>query len=157
MLAGTLFTPSAGGKSGRQIISGLAAWGAGLLAAGFLLRPLHGFSKIRGTESYGLATAGLCCLALLLFYWVLDVLGSRRWAIFLRPIGRNPLLAYILPDIVGIVLGLVSGLVGVNLWRTIWPAWEKGGGAGILSAAAMTAVILGLTWVLTRLKIVLKI
>jgi len=91
MLAGTLFLPGTDIASPRARGRFLAVLGAGLLAAGFVLRPLHGFSKINGTESYCLATAGISALVLLLFYLGLDVLKGAKAAAFLRPAGRNPL------------------------------------------------------------------
>lgn len=157
MLVGTLFTPARSGIKPRARIAWMAVFGSGLLATGFLLRPLHGFSKIHGTESYCLATSGLCCLLLLIFYWLMDVLKFRSWAAFLRPIGANPLLAYILPDIVRTLIDFGSSLFRLDLWKTVWPYWELGSGLGLLSAAAMTGFILLLTWALTRQKIILKI
>ena len=157
MLVGTLFTPARSGMKPRARIAWIAVFGSGLLATGFLLRPLHGFSKIHGTESYCLATSGLCCLLLLIFYWLMDVLKFRSWAVFLRPIGANPLLAYILPDIVRTLIDFGSTLFRLDLWKTVWPYWKNGGGPGMLSAAAMTGIILLLTWALTRKKIILKI
>ncbi|MCK7479401.1 MAG: hypothetical protein M0C28_20155 [Candidatus Moduliflexus flocculans] len=67
MLAGTLFLPGMEETGPRVRVRFLAILGSALLLAGFVLRPLHGFSKIRGTESYALATAGICGLAFLLF------------------------------------------------------------------------------------------
>jgi predicted acyltransferase len=157
MVIGTLFTPAGAGLKPRARIVWVAVFSSGLLAAGFLLRPLHGFSKIHGTESYCLATSGICGLLLLFFYWLMDVIKFRGWAAFLRPIGVNPLLAYILPDIVRTLGDVVSGLFHFDLWKTVWPYWERGGVPGMLSAAAMTGVILLLTWALTRKKIILKI
>jgi predicted acyltransferase len=157
MLVGTLFTPAGSGMKPKARIAWMAVFGSGLLATGFLLRPLHGFSKIHGTESYCLATSGLCLLLLLIFYWLMDVLKFRSWAAFLRPIGANPLLAYILPDIVRTLIDFGSNLFRLDLWKTVWPYWERGGGPGMLSAAGMTGVILLLTWALTRKKIILKI
>ncbi|MCK7473231.1 MAG: hypothetical protein MZV49_06275 [Rhodopseudomonas palustris] len=74
---------SAGDGGGRAGAAGpvLAVLGATLLGAGFLLRPLTASARSKGTESYTLATAGLCALAFLLFYVVLDVYkesGRRR-------------------------------------------------------------------------------
>jgi len=157
MLVGTLFIPALSGMKPRVRIAWMAVFGSGLLAAGFLLRPLHGFSKIQGTESYCLATSGICCLLLLVFYWLMDVVKFRGWAAFLRPIGANPLLAYILPDIVRTTINFVSGLFRFDLWKKAWPYWESGGGPGMLSATAITGIILLLTWALTREKIILKI
>jgi predicted acyltransferase len=157
ILVGTLFTPARAGTKPKARIARMAVFGGGLLAAGFLLRPIHGFSKIHGTESYCLAASGICCLLLLIFYWLMDVVKFKSWAAFLRPIGANPLLAYILPDIVRCLIGFASDLFRLDLWKTVWPYWERGGGPGMLSAAAMTGIILLLTWVLTRKKIILKI
>jgi heparan-alpha-glucosaminide N-acetyltransferase len=157
MLVGSLFIPAMSLIKPQVRIFRMAVFGSGLLAAGFLLRPLHGFSKNQGTESYCLATSGICCLLLLVFYWLMDVVKLRGWAAFLRPIGTNPLLAYILPDIVRTLIDFVSGLFRLDLWNKIWPYWESGGGPGMLSAAGMTGIILLLTSVLTRKKIILKI
>ncbi len=157
MLVGTLFRPQSAAMTHRNRIEFMAVFGAGLLASGFILRPLHGFNKIQGTESYCLATAGICCLLLTAFYWLMDVRRVRRWASFLRPVGANPLLAYIMPGIIGPVIGFASSLFGADFSRIFWPYWERGGLPGILNAAAMTGVVLFLTWALTRQKVILKI
>jgi predicted acyltransferase len=157
MVIGTFFRPAEAGLKPRTRIVWLALFSSGLLAAGFLLRPLHGFSKIHGTESYALATSGICGLLLMLFYWLMDVVKFKGWAAFLRPIGANPLLAYILPDIFRTLMDLLAGLLRLDIWKAVFPYWESGGAVGMLSAAAMTGFILLLTWVLTRQNIILKI
>lgn len=157
MLVGTLFIPTVVQTKPQVRIFRMAVLGSGFLAAGFLLRPLHGFSKNQGTESYCLATSGICCLLLLIFYWLMDVAKIKGWAAFLRPIGTNPLLAYILPDIVRTLIRFVSSLFRTDLWNKIWPCWESGGWRGMLSGAGMTGIILLLTWALTRKKVILKI
>ncbi len=157
ILVGTLFTPGSQGMKGKNRIFYMGLLGAGLVLSGYLFRPLHGFSKIRGTESYALVTSGICCLVFLIFYGLMDVLRLRRWASFLKPIGVNPLLAYILPAIVDSLIGFGSFFLKINLRRAVWPLWDRGGPAGILNAVAMTALILLITWAMTRAKIVLKI
>ncbi|HSA96281.1 MAG TPA: DUF5009 domain-containing protein [Acidobacteriota bacterium] len=157
MLAGTLFLPGPEAASSRGRVRFLAGLGAGLLAAGFVLRPLHGFSKIHGTESYGLATAGISALVLLLFYLGLDVLKGGQAAAFLLPAGRNPLLAYLLPGLIGNAAALIGGLLRFDLDRILWPFAATGGLAGMINAAAMTGVVLLLTALLTRAGLVLKL
>jgi predicted acyltransferase len=120
-----------------------------MLAAGFLLRPLHGFSKDHSTESWGLATAGISCLLFLAFYYVLDVRRSAWRLGLLRPAGQNPLLAYILPD----ALGSLTALVGVDLM----PWYGRGAWSGCANAALYTLVVLALTGFLTRRNIILKL
>jgi len=157
MLAGTLFLPGTEEAKPRVRIRSLAILGSALLLAGYILRPLHGFSKIRGTESYALATAGICGLLFLLFYAVLDVFKGKKAANFLIPAGKNPLLAYLLPGLVGNAAALLGGLFSFDAGRILWPFYGAGGLAGMLNAAVMTGVILLLTAVLTRAGLTLKL
>jgi predicted acyltransferase len=156
---GTLFLPGGGSAAAghSRRLRTMAVFGTGLIAAGYLLRPLHGFSKIYATESWTLATAGICALLLAGFYGVMDVLGARRWAGFLQPVGRNPLLAYILPGMLDDLTKLVSSAVGIDVHRLFWPLADRGGLAGMANAAVMTALVLFLTWLATRKKIILKL
>jgi len=157
MLAGTVFLPGTDTLAPRSRVRFLAVLGAALLLAGYVLRPLHGFSKIGGTESYCLATAGICCLVFLLFYIALDIYKGKKAAAFILPAGRNPLLAYLLPGLIGNAAGLLGGILGIDMARFLWPFWEAGGVAGILNAAVMTVVILLLTKLLGRAGLMLKL
>jgi heparan-alpha-glucosaminide N-acetyltransferase len=157
MLAGSVFLPGADTSAPRARVRFLAVLGTALLFAGYVLRPLHGFSKIGGTESYCLATAGICCLFFLLFYVVLDIYRGKKAAAFLIPAGRNPLLAYLLPGLIGNFLGLLGGILHINVWQIVWPFAETGGLAGILNAAAWTGIILILTTLLGRAGLMLKL
>jgi predicted acyltransferase len=157
MLAGTLFLPGSEPAKPKGRVRFLCLLGLGLIASGYLLRPLHGFSKIAGTESWALATAGTCCLVFMLFYLLLDILKLGRAASFLIPAGRNPLAAYLLPDQINNVLLILGGLFHINFWKVFWPLADKGGLPGMLNAAVMTALVLFLTKLLTRAKVVLKL
>jgi predicted acyltransferase len=158
MLAGTVFLPGADTSAPRARVRFLAVLGTALLFAGYVLRPLHGFSKEGGTESYCLATAGICCLVFLLFYIVLDIYKKgKKAAAFILPAGRNPLLAYLLPGLIGNAAGLLGGMLGIDMARFLWPFWDAGGVAGILNAAVMTGFILILTALLSRAGLRLKL
>jgi len=158
MLAGTVFLPGTDTSAPRARVRFLAVLGTTLLLAGYILRPLHGFSKDGGTESYCLAAAGICCLVFLLFYVVLDIYKKgKKAAAFILPAGRNPLLAYLLPGMIGNAAALLGGVLHVDLSPVLWPFWQTGGLAGILNAAAMTGVILILTTLLGRAGLILKL
>jgi heparan-alpha-glucosaminide N-acetyltransferase len=158
MLAGSVFLPSGGVEAPRARTRFLALLGAALVLAGYILRPLHGFSKIQGTESYALAAAGICDLVFLLFYLGLDVLKKgRAAAALIRPAGRNPLLAYLLPGLIGNAAGLAGTLLGADVARVFWPAFDRGGLAGMLNAAVMTVIVLALTALAGRAGLVLKL
>ena len=157
MLAGTIFLPRSDVVRPRDRVRFLAVLSLLLTVAGYLLRPLHGFSKIAGTESWTLATAGICCFVFLLFYLLLDIAGLRRAGSFLIPAGRNPLAAYFLPEQFANVLGLLGAVLPVNLERVFWPFADMGGVPGMLNAAVMTGLILLLTALLSRAKVILRL
>jgi predicted acyltransferase len=156
-LAGTVFLPGNDAESPARRVRFLGLLGGALVLAGFILRPLHGFSKIWGTESYCLATAGLCCLLFLLFYLGLDVLKGRKAAAFLIPAGKNPLLAYLLPGLIGNAAALLGTLIHADIDGLLWPFYHAGGVPGMLNAAVMTAAVLALTALLSRAGLRLKL
>ncbi|HEY9171721.1 MAG TPA: DUF5009 domain-containing protein [Verrucomicrobiae bacterium] len=123
--------------------------GIGLFVAGSLFRPLHGINKVAATESYALVSGAWCVLGFLVVYVLMEVLSIRGWAVWLLPVGQNALLAYILPGI----LGNFFGLLGAQRW--LWPF--NSGFPGALNAAALTALVVGLTWVATRVGVRLKL
>jgi predicted acyltransferase len=141
--------PSPRGRLRFMVWFGLACY-----AAGTLLRPLHGISKLGGTESWILVCAGECALLLALFYWLMDVRGWTKWALALIPVGVNPLLAYFLPDFFNKVLNLVS-LTGLRPWGWFWHSWS--GWSGVANCAVMALAMTGLTALATRFRVVLKL
>lgn len=125
-------------------------FGIGLIAAGYLLRPLHGIMKNDGTESYVLVTGGICCLLFAGVYWGLDVKGWKRGTGWIGLVGQNALLAYMLPGLLTRAFDVASH---VN-W--LWPL-GKVGGAGALGVAIMTCVVTFLAWAITRSGFRLKL
>jgi predicted acyltransferase len=157
MLAGSLFIPGGAIREHKPRMKFMFFLGAGTLLAGYILRPLHGISKNQATDSYALVSSGICCLVLLGCYYLMDVKGVKKWANFLLPIGVNPLLAYILPDIVGSVQDILTSITRIDIWKLLWPFREAGGWPGHLNAIAMTLVILLIVRVMTKAKVVLKL
>jgi len=157
VLIGTLFTSKRDKVNHKSRALSMLLFGLGLYISGILLRPLHGISKIRATDSFALVTSGVCCLAFMAFYLLMDVLKVRRWASFLQPIGKNPLLAYILPSIGDYLLSFASWLFHIHAWRIFWLYRERGSLAGMLNAVVMTGIILLITWAMTRARIILKL
>jgi predicted acyltransferase len=52
------------------------------------------------TSSFALTTGGISLVLLALFYWIIDVRGWSKWAIPFVVIGMNPLLIYLLAEVV---------------------------------------------------------
>lgn len=132
-------------------------FGVALLAAGFVLRPLHGINKIDATESYALVTGGICALCFLFVYFVMDVCEKKSWAKFLIPVGQNALLAYLLPGILAnfftaILAQFTPVLRADNFLYVLNEGW-----VGTINCAVLTALILTLTAGLTKRQFVLKL
>ncbi len=72
--------------------------GTGVLGILFgLVWNLHfPINKHLWSSSFVLLTAGMASLALMLCYWIIDVLKFRRWSFFLEVIGVNALTIYLL-------------------------------------------------------------
>jgi predicted acyltransferase len=150
VLVGNTFLGSAASQSPARRMRFFFFLGLGLFLAGSLLRPLHGgIIKNDATESYVLVTAGICTWLYLGFYFVIDVMHLHGPLGFLMTVGKNPLLAYLLPDIVGNLTAVLGNE------KLLWP--YESGGPGAINAAAVTALILVLTWVLTKLGVRLRL
>jgi heparan-alpha-glucosaminide N-acetyltransferase len=149
VLVGNCFVGDGASLSSTARARFFLVFGLGLYLTGTLLRPLHGINKIAATDSYTLVAGGICCLSFLLVYWLMDMNHLRRWATPLIPIGQNALLAYILPSILRDLTGTI-GLPGL--------LWQYGGGwPGALNAAVLTALVMAITWVASRIGIQLKL
>lgn len=75
---------------GRLSLIGVVCIGLGLLWGTFF--PIN---KHLWSSSFILLTGGMAFLFLGLFYWVIDVLGFRKWAFFFKVIGMNSLVIYL--------------------------------------------------------------
>ncbi len=145
----TLFLNRSPAETPRRRIAGIAAFAAALFAGGFLLRPLHHISKNDATPTWCLYSAGYCCLIYIVLYWLVEVRRLRRWAAVLRPAGTNPLLAYILPDMVSALLGLL----GIEFLRT----HLNHGATGIARSVVFALAIVALTGLLGRIGVRLRL
>jgi predicted acyltransferase len=85
-------------RSNRPAVSKmktLAALGASGLLAGYCLSLFVPVVMKMWTSSYGILSASWAVLMFLLFYWIVDVLGFRKWAFPFVVIGMNALAAYL--------------------------------------------------------------
>jgi|SRR5665213_3371132 len=133
-------------QSGKARACVLLAFGACLYTAGSLLRPLHGINKTAHTDAYALVAGGICCALFAATYYIVDVRHWKKWGTAVIPIGQNALLAYILPDMMKDVFALFG--------RDVY--WSREAPSGAFSAALLTAVILVIVYLLTRLRVILR-
>jgi hypothetical protein len=148
-MAGVLLSKIILERSIADSIRAKFTWSAGyaalLLLAGWMLLPF-GLAKIGSTPSWCLFSAAICIVIFMILYWLVDMKNVTRWAGFLKPAGSNPLLTYILPDIYYAIFGLYhfAGIAGSG-----WP--------GVVRALLFSLFILGISAIMTRMKIRLQL
>jgi predicted acyltransferase len=101
-------------RSGGYKAAGLTIAGLLCLVVGYVWGLFFPIIKIIWTSSYVLYAGGWSLLLLALFYWVIDVKGYKKWAIFFIVIGMNPITIYFLQSFVGFDEIAEFFLVGIS-------------------------------------------
>ncbi len=122
-----------------------------LLFAGVVLSPWMPINKNLWTVSYALFTAGMAFDVFALAYWVVDVLGRRRWAYPFTVFGMNALAIYVAAGGLARVLGLIQvGDASLQRWifLHVFAPLAAPVNASLLYALAFVAVMYLAAWVL---------
>ena len=120
-----------------------------LFIAGYFLRPYYQISKIHATPTWGFYCAAICMLLYILLYWSVDIKGWKRWTSFFRPAASNPLLTYLIPDIIYYLLALLHISLLPKEWRYGLP--------GTIYCVVFAVLIMYIAAGLNRLKIRLQL
>lgn len=137
------------GKAEKGLLR-LLAWVPVLVAAGSLLRPLKGISKLEVSPSWVLICSGISIGFAVALGFIVDLRGKQGWYRLLAPAGTITLTCYLLPDIHFAIIKLLG------------PAWElpavwRTGVAGVGKSLVFAFLIVLLTGVLEKKKIRLSI
>jgi predicted acyltransferase len=134
----------------KKIILIFIGLGVLCLILGFFLRNWFIISKIRATPSWGMICTGISFLVFIFLYWIVDVKKISGWAAIVNPAGRYSLTTYLAPDILYHLI-----------WMTGIPVlvYKQSSEPLVVVAGSMLWALLmvGLTALLARLKITLKI
>ncbi|MBX7121428.1 MAG: DUF5009 domain-containing protein [Opitutaceae bacterium] len=122
---------------------------AAIFAAGLLLRPPFGISKPAETPAWCLLSTAVCCVLFAFLFWLVDMKHISTWASFVRATGRQPLLAYFLPHLFYSLLA-IFGITWLD-------SHLNSGLPGILRSLSIALLILGVTTLLTRFKVNLRL
>lgn len=148
MMAGALMISGLPRERKMQL---LLRCGAGGILAGLALSPAVPIVKKIWTASFALYSTGFTLLALLLFYWLTEVMEWRRWAKVFVIVGTNSIFIYLFHEILGRWLtqtGLVFTRAAVEAWG---PAGQ------LLNAWLVIAAHVWLCWWLWKRKIFFKL
>jgi len=130
-------------KSGRtpwQKIRALAIPGIIGVVIGYSLNPVDPIIKRICTSSFVIVSGGWCLLALAFSYWLIDVKGLGKWAVFFNIVGMNPLFIY-----------LFTNTGGAGWFHRIAKPFTEGlfAWAGPLTAEIVTGLVVwGMLWYL---------
>jgi len=86
-------------RSARRKLYRLLTVGAICLAAGLVWSLWFPVIKLMWTSSYVLISGGLSFMILALFYWIVDVLGYKKWAFGFIVVGMNSLAVYLATEV----------------------------------------------------------
>jgi predicted acyltransferase len=169
-------------RSQTKKVLGLVAAGVFCLAGGYAwsggdfwghapaLPERYQFPIIKNiwTSSFVLFAGGWSFLLLALFYWVIDVLGFRKWAFFFAVIGANAILIYIAKECVDfdkLADYFLSGVIKYSgSWLDAlanrffpWLVDNSHSLEPVVRAIAIVAVAWVCLWFLYRRKIFLRV
>jgi predicted acyltransferase len=102
----------------------IVAIGIGLIVLSLCISPFYPVIKKCWTTTYNLLSGGISFLLVALFYFVIDVLGFKKWTLFFRVIGTNSIFIYLI--VVGNLLNVSSTTTSFLGW-IINPLGENAG------------------------------
>lgn len=97
MLTGEWVKNESRGLTGNKKVLGMVLAGIVMLVLGLLWNEVFPINKKMWTSSFVLVVGAYSILMFALFYWVIDVLGCRRWTLFFTVIGMNSITIYMAP------------------------------------------------------------
>lgn len=118
------------------------------MATGLLLRNYFIISKIGGTPPWILISLSTALLLFLILHQVVDVMGKAHWFTIIRPAGVATLTCYLVPYF----YYSIRSLMGIEL-----QGFLTMGIPGLTKSLVFAFIIVGITWILGKAKIQLKI
>lgn len=118
------------------------------LIAGFISRNFFIISKIQATSTWIFLCCGIAFLLYTFIYWLVDIQGKASWFSLIKVAGTSTLTCYLIPY----VYYSVAEMLPFSL-----PESLKFGAVGLLKSLLFAFLIIGITALLGRMKIKLKI
>ena len=133
-------------KPGDLILFCLIA-GLVMLAAFFVSHKFWIISKIKATPTWFFVCTAMYFPFFALLYYICDVARRTDWLGPIKPAGTATLTCYLIPYI----MLPVQGMLGLY----IKPLYH--GGLGLLNALVLTAIVIFITWLISKIGIKLRI
>lgn len=135
---GTLLAGPTSFTDARARLARASAFVLALAVGAALLQPHFGLNKLRATPSWALYSAAATGLVWLAAAWLVDVRGKERWTRALRPVGENPLAAYLLYQ-------LVLDVLLLSRRTELFTLGHKGAALAVATSLGFAGLVLVLT------------
>lgn len=146
-------------------LTGIFAIGSILVALGLTWDLAFPINKKLWTSSYVVYTAGIAMLSLGVVYWLVDVLGIRRWSVPFKMFGMNALILYAGSSLLAKTFGFINWTLpdgsvqtlGNRIYQNFFQPWWNDYNASLAYAIAFVLVFYLIAYVLYRRKIFIKV
>ena len=138
-------------------VSWLFVYGVTAIVAGLLWGLFFPINKALWTSSYVLYAGGWATVSLALCYWLIDVQGHKKAAIFFVPLGVNAITAYVLSNYIPHYITNKVKFGGSTLYQLLFQPNFVPYVASAVSGLLLVFIIWGLMRILYKLNIVIKV
>jgi predicted acyltransferase len=146
-------------------LTGIFGMGVLLLAAGMVWDMVFPINKQLWTSSYVVYMGGVSLLFLGVVYWLVDVLHFRNWIKPFVVYGTNALFAFVLSGLLAKMMYTVKITTGPDtsislqgwLYQQVYLAVWSDYNASLAYALTNVLFILGITWMMYRRKIFIRL
>ncbi|MDJ1485409.1 DUF5009 domain-containing protein [Cytophagaceae bacterium YF14B1] len=122
--------------------------GVGLIVLGLIFRKFFIISKIHATPTWIFLCSGIAFLFYTIIYWLVDLKKKAHWFDIIKPAGTSTLTCYLIPYWYYAIAALYGFVIPITF---------KTGALGLIKSMIYAFIIIGITALLGKLKIKLKI
>ncbi|HLO79434.1 MAG TPA: DUF5009 domain-containing protein [Chitinophagaceae bacterium] len=126
----------------------LVSFAVVLVILSVITRPYWGLAKLGATPAWLFLCSAFTIIAFVLIYWLVDVFGKSNWFSIIKPAGTDTLLTYLIPY----YAYATTNFLGIHI-----PEFALVGAIGLVKSFLFALLCCGVTWILSKRGIRLKL
>ena len=126
----------------------LSSIGMIIFLGGLYLKNFFAISKIKGTPSWIFISLSSAILFFVIIYWIVDEKGKFSWFEYINIAGTSTLTCYLIPY-------YYYNMISFSNWTI--PIAFTSGIAGLIKSALFAFLIIGFTWIFSKIKLHIRI
>ena len=148
IIAALLMQRNSGRENFGKISSTFIAVAVIMFAAATVSHKYFIISKLQETCTWIFYCTAISFAVLIFVHWITDIKNKKAWFNIIKPAGESTLTCYLIPSVWYSL---------VTLFAIRFPEFTRSGIGGLAKSLVFAFVIIGITWLLGKLKIKLKI